>query len=409
MRDGLRIASVCRNLPSPTSPSSGIFVQKRLEAMAAHADVHVLQPVPYFPFVRPLPDWFHGPPRFTGELRVEHVPMFYLPGVLKSRDATWLAMSIERRIAQMHSERRIDLIDAHFGYPEGTACVAIGKRLGIPVLVTIRGFEQEFADRPLVGRQLIDSMRHADGVVAVSHSLESFAVDRGVAVDRVRVIHNAVDPNVFQFGSRSEARKALGVEDGRTLVVSVGHLVSVKRHHVLIDGFSRYAAKNPGALLVIVGAPSFERTYPAELQAQVQRLRLEGQVRFTGNLRSSEVAQWLKGADLFALVSAREGCCNAVLEALAVGVPVLTTPVGDNRRFVEPHRNGLLVPIDDPGAIAVAIDRIARSGGWDRQRVSADLHRQVGDWAAVGRRVLLFAGETLARRSALKPAGKEAQ
>ena len=145
MLDRLRIASVCRNLPSPANPSSGIFVQRRLEAMAVHADVHVLQPVPYFPFVRPLPDWVHGPPRLTGELRVEHVPMFYLPGVLKSRDATWLAMSIERRIAQMHSERRIDLIDAHFGYPEGAACVAIGKRLGIPVLVTIRGFEQEFA------------------------------------------------------------------------------------------------------------------------------------------------------------------------------------------------------------------------------------------------------------------------
>lgn len=371
--------------------------------MAAHADVHVLQPVPYCPFVRPLPDWVQGPPRLTGELRVEHVPMFYLPGVLKSRDATWLAMSIERRIAQMHSKRQIDLIDAHFGYPEGAACVAIGKRLGIPVLVTIRGFEQEFADRRLVGRRLIDSLRQADGVVAVSHSLESFAVDRGVSADRVRVIHNAVDPNIFQFGSRSVARRALGVEDARTLVVSVGHLVSVKRHHVLIDGFSRYAKANPDALLVIVGAPSFERTYPAELQAQVQRLRLEGQVRFAGNLRPSEVAQWLMGADLFALVSAREGCCNAVLEALAVGAPVVTTPVGDNGRFVEPDRNGLLVPVDDPDAVATAIDRVVGSDKWNRQRISADLHRQVGDWGEVGRRVIAFAGETLEKRAASTP------
>ena len=163
---------------------------------------------------------------------------------------------------------------------------------------------------------------------------------------------------MFQYGNMADARRALGVEDERTLVVSVGHLVSVKRYHVLIDGFSRFAARNPGALLVIVGASSFERTYPAELQGQVRRLGLEGRVRFTGNLAPAEVAQWLKAADLFALVSAREGCCNAVLEALAVGVPVVTTPVGDNARFVEPDRNGLIVPVDDPGAVATAIDRV---------------------------------------------------
>jgi glycosyltransferase involved in cell wall biosynthesis len=333
--------------------------------------------------------------------------MFYLPGVLKSRDSAWLAMSIERRIARIHSERRIDMIDAHFGYPEGTACVAIGKRLGIPVLVTIRGFEQEFAGRRLVGRKLIDSLRHADGVVAVSHSLESFAVDSGVPADRVRVIHNAVDPVMFQYGNMADARRALGVEDERTLVVSVGHLVSVKRYHVLIDGFSRFAARNPGALLVIVGASSFERTYPAELQGQVRRLGLEGRVRFTGNLAPAEVAQWLKAADLFVLVSAREGCCNAVLEALAVGVPVVTTPVGDNARFVEPDRNGLIVPVDDPGAIADAIGRAVRSGIWNRKRISTDLHQQVGDWTEVGRRVLRFTREILARRIMRTPDGLE--
>jgi glycosyltransferase involved in cell wall biosynthesis len=106
------------------------------------------------------------------------------------------------------------------------------------------------------------------------------------------------------------------------------------------------------------------------------------------------------GADLFALVSAREGCCNAVLEALAVGVPVVTTPVGDNGRFVEPDRNGLLVPVDDPDAVATAIDRVVCSDKWNRQRISADLHRQVGDWGEVGRRVIAFAGETLERRAA---------
>src|SRR5690606_20115244 len=83
----LHVLSVSRNFPSPTDPSGGIFILNRVAAMARVADVHAIQPVPYFPSVTPLPEWAKAPGRTQQELEIEHAPMFYLPGVLKQLDA----------------------------------------------------------------------------------------------------------------------------------------------------------------------------------------------------------------------------------------------------------------------------------------------------------------------------------
>src|SRR6185437_2497675 len=111
----LRIVSVCRSLPTPADPSAGIFVLNRLAAISQAADIRVVQPVPYLPLGQPLPPWARAPSHRLGELEVEHAPMLYVPGVLKSLDGDWLARSIAPLIERMHASRPIDLIDAHFG------------------------------------------------------------------------------------------------------------------------------------------------------------------------------------------------------------------------------------------------------------------------------------------------------
>lgn len=122
----------------------------------------------------------------------------------------------------------------------------------------------------------------------------------------------------------------------------------------------------------------------------VDRLALQDSVRFAGNLPPGEVAAWLRAADVFALATAREGCCNAVLEALAVGTPVVTTDVGDNARFVTDEVNGTLVPVDDPTALAVAIQSCLDGREWDRESIARHLQDQVGNWNDVATRVLDF-------------------
>lgn len=86
----MKIASVCRVLPTPDSPAAGAFVLRRLAAMAGKADVRVIQPLPFLPVLRPLSPWARAPSRDAGGVTIEHAPMFYLPGALKALDARWL-------------------------------------------------------------------------------------------------------------------------------------------------------------------------------------------------------------------------------------------------------------------------------------------------------------------------------
>src|SRR5690606_10653589 len=102
----ISIASICRGLPSPDDPTGGIFVWRRLEAMARQASVTTLQPIPYCPGIAPLPGWAKEPHHEFGGLRIQHLPMLYLPKYLKYLDGFWLYRSIRDRLAELKRAQR---------------------------------------------------------------------------------------------------------------------------------------------------------------------------------------------------------------------------------------------------------------------------------------------------------------
>lgn len=393
----LRIASVCRNFPIPGNASVGTFVHRRVAAMARHASVRALQPVPYFPVVRPLPNWASGRERDESGLRVTTAAMPYLPGVLKRLDGFWLKRAALPTLARWHAEAPLDAIDAHFGFPDGVGSVLAARELGVPAFVTIRGSETDFMRDPAIR----DSMRHAFGAAAgcitVSHSLKAMLDANDVATDHVRVIHNAIDRSRFRPGAKANARAKLGLSSDARIVVSVGHLVSIKRFHVLIDAFTKLRASDTAARLLIIGGNAYEAEYPASLTRLVQARGLGDVVTFVGAVPPESVVDHLQAADLFSLASSREGCCNAILEALACGVPVVATAVGDNSEFIRDGENGYLVGVDDAGALAAALQRALRREDWDAARISRALG--VGDWDTVGAKVIEFVNERIGGRA----------
>ena len=289
---------------------------------------------------------------------------------------------------------RLDAIDAHFGYPEGVACVHVARQLGVPAFITVRGFENEYLQRPEMRAPMLEAMRSAAGCVCVSHSLRELITAAGVPADRVTVIHNAIDHDVFRPGDRGAARRHLGVPDDVRLVVTVGHLVSRKRHHVLLEAMGRLRQHHPAARLVIIGAESFESEYPPRLRGLAEELGGPDVVRFAGNVPQRDVVQWLQAADVFALGTAREGCCNAVLEALAVGVPVVTTAAGDNTHFMREGKNGYIVPVDDAAGMAEGLRLALVRKDWSAQEIAAGLG--IGTWDDVASRVLAFFRDRMA-------------
>jgi teichuronic acid biosynthesis glycosyltransferase TuaC len=156
-------------------------------------------------------------------------------------------------------------------------------------------------------------------------------------------------------------------------------------------------------LLAIIGARSFEPRYPQELTERALACGVADSTRFVGNIAPREVVRWLHAADVFALGTAREGCCNAVLEALAAGAPVVTTPAGDNTHFVRDDVNGFIVPIDDASQFGIGLLRAVRRD-WDRRLISRQLLDQVGSWNMVAERVLDFMRERLPQPAAVSVA-----
>jgi glycosyltransferase involved in cell wall biosynthesis len=95
---------------------------------------------------------------------------------------------------------------------------------------------------------------------------------------------------------------------------------------------------------------------------------------------------------MFVLPTRREGCCNAVLEALSTGVPVISTPAGDNTKFVSDGRNGFIVPHEDPKALQIAIQR-SWDYPWDLKAISESVHRYT--WKGAAEQVVEYFQERL--------------
>lgn len=358
----MRIVSVSIPYPRTGQPQSGLFVQRRLAAVARRAEVTVINPQPWFPGVRPATALDE-----SGQAEIPPVSrprMFYLPGVLKGLDGQWLRRCVQAELRRHRRSGPIDLVDAQFEYPEAVGAVRAASVLGLPAFVTLRGLLTKYLKTPSRRSQCLQSLRDAAGIVSVAHSLKRTAEAHGIDGSKIRVIPNAVDAKTYFPGPRAEARAALGIEvDGDPLVVTVGHVQPVKGQHDLVAALARVKAQRGPVRLALVGNDRYDLNYTREVRGRIAECGLGAEVTFHGPQSPERVANWLRAADLFVLPSYHEGCCNAVLEALACGTPVVATPVGDNASYVG-EGSGLLAPVGDVPALAAAIEQ-ALERSWD--------------------------------------------
>lgn len=347
----MNVLSVCTNLPSEQNPLLGLFVLRRLEKMGELANVRALIPQPWFPVVRPRKI---NPPLKNPRIEIESSGMFYVPRIANHWNGHWMKRCVGQWLdSQEDKVIRNAVVDAHFGYPEGVGCFQAARERGLPVFITIRGLEVELFNTPSRGSQLLEALCEATGVIAVSHSLKAAAIKAGVPARQITVIPNGVDATTYCMGDKDQARADIGYRHAEKLIVSVGNLKPVKGHDILIRAIAE-VKKQVDVRLVCVGG-GVDSAWGNKLQQLVNELGLSDRVRFAGAKAPKEVADWLRAADLFALASRREGCCNAVLEALSSGVPVAVTDAGDNAVFVKNLVNGQTAPVDDPQSLANAI------------------------------------------------------
>lgn len=198
------------------------------------------------------------------------------------------------------------------------------------------------------------ALRRADVVLCPSGYLAGLARGWGVDPARIEVVENAI-PEAEPVGPSRFATE-------RPLFAFAGRLGAAKALHVLL----RALADVEGASLVLAG----DGPERAALERLTAELGLAERVRFAGPLPRADVLALHRAADAAVLSSAWENFPHAVVEALAVGTPVVSTDVGGVAEVVRDSENGLLVPADDPAALAGALRRIASEPGL-RDRLAA--------------------------------------
>jgi teichuronic acid biosynthesis glycosyltransferase TuaC len=360
--------------PTPANPAKGIFVQRRLVEIARLIPLRVVVPIPWFPLIRP--DQNRGPQRALGDPRMEcppvdYEPMFYLPGALKSLDAWHYCRALVRAIHRLCSEgEKIDLIDAHFEWPDGVGAFFAARQLGLPFVCTLRGKLVSQARSSGKLRRIREMLIGADALISVSASLAEQACNIAGKDLHIRVIPNGVDRAIFNYIPNPEPiRDALGWSQEARYVVSVGHLQELKGFHHLFEMWPGVRRRAGDARLVLVGGPAGEPAYETRLQAMIRDPSLEGSVTLVGRLEPARVAALLNAADLFVLASRSEGWCNAIAESLACGCPVVATNVGGNEEVMNHWGLGRLTPYGEWSAFA---DRVVQclEEPWDRAKIA---------------------------------------
>lgn len=366
----MRVLLLSTVFPNPSQPEFGVFVRERARRLAAHCQIEVIAPVPWFPFNHAIRGTaaLAPPHERDADFEVHHPRVLSIPLVGKSLDGFFYFASILSEVRRLRRRFPFDVIDAHFAYPDGVAAVLLGKALGCPVVLTLRGNEVETIGFALRRWQIRRALLRAR-LITVSESLRDLAATLGVPPQRVRVIPNGVDGRRFHRGDKQAARSALGLPLDRPILVSIGALVARKGHERIIDLVPELRRRYPGLLYVTIGGPGGSDSRLHAIEQRVRSEGLEAAVHIAGAQPHDKIPLWLAAADVFCLATSREGCPNSVIEALACGTPVVVTSVGGVPEIVRDGDDGFLVPYFDGAAFARAL-AAALERDWDRDEIA---------------------------------------
>lgn len=266
----------------------------------------------------------------------------------------------------MHQGAR--LVDAHFVYPDGEAAARLGRWLNLPVTITLRGTEVPHSKNPALRLRLTRALQSATRLFSVSDSLRRLAVELGAAAEKTEVVGNGVDITRFHPVDRASARSRYGIPENAQVLISVGAMVERKGMHRVIGCLPALCSRHPDLHYLIAGGGSPEGDNRPELDAQVARLGLSEHVHFLGAIPPDELKWALSASDIFVLATRNEGWANVFLEAMACGLPVVTTDVGGNAEVVCRAELGTIVPFGDTAALQRALDT-ALNTDWNRAAI----------------------------------------
>jgi glycosyltransferase involved in cell wall biosynthesis len=332
-----------------------------MSRVARICSVTVVSPVPYCP---PLPG-FPAYTRFRGVksvedlngIRVYHPRFMVGPGyTLHNLEASAYYWGVRRLVDELWEKDGFDIIHGLFGYPDGVVAARFGERFDVPVIITDHASWRPWMDRyPRVRKQAVAaSQRSTFHLAPSSFAIKSIERFTGPG-KRFRIFPNGVDPDLFSPHSDHPATNA-------KQILYVGIMRHVKGVDILLTAMRKIVDQHPELNLVLVGGGFYSSysVYENQVRSMAVELGLENNVRFVGMRSPEEVAQFMRESAVLVVPSRTETFGSVLIEALASGIPVVSTKCGGPEDFVT-EKLGALVPKADPVALAQAILNVIKN------------------------------------------------
>ena len=362
----MKLLTVSNLYPRPDQPHRGLFNAQLFKAFSETETVANICLVPEWRVWRwaGIRAW-ECPVSGPG---TRYEPVFYLPAVGRSFSHRTYAASMAR-VGRFAADADVTYVS--WAYPDGAAVARVIPPDALLWLMVLGSdtFHLDHAGRRSV---LVDTCARAEGVVCVCRDLAQRMVRAGVAKAKVHVAPNGVDPVKFHPLPREEAldglRRSGGlanllIDEASPLVLFVGNLVPVKGPDTMLRAWAEFShSQTPmprcshAPILLFLG----DGPMRGELDRMARELGVAGTVRFAGSCPHDELPLWMNVAAGLCLTSRSEGMPNVVLEALAVGLPVVATDVGACREMLSGKETARIVPEGDTMSVASALDEVLR-------------------------------------------------
>ncbi len=224
------------------------------------------------------------------------------------------------------------------------------RSLGLPVIHTKHGREiPSFKGIPSMAK-IIYGLSSRTAVVSRDTG-EVFVRKTGLDPSKITVVHNGIDFSAYGRSDRGEARKSIGIPPGSIVFGSVSRLDPVKDHATMLRAFAE-VSKNDGRCLFLIVGDGPER---GNIERLAEELSIGEKVIITGF--TDRVEEYLAAMDVFLQPSTEEGLSLTILEAIAAGIPVITTPVGGTPEIITGGETGTFVDVGDSETMSVEMKR----------------------------------------------------
>ena len=285
------------------------------------------------------------------------------------------------RLRALVREHRIQIVHSH-DYKADLLAFLLARVEPIVLIATAHGWPVRTLREQLLYYPVDQRMLRSFAlVIAVSKEIRGKLLRRGARPERVRYLPNAVDTQALtvEAGVRARIRDHWGVDDKERVLGTVGRLEAEKRPDLILRIFASLCQRFSDIRLVMAGAGPMSAT----LENEARSLGVEDRCLFLGH--RSDIEAVYQGFDLFIQASDYEGFPFAVLDAMALEVPLAVTGVGGTADLIEDGAHGLVVPAESPEVLERAINQILQDPKASRQRALAARQRVVEEFSLESR------------------------